>query len=153
MVSFYFFLNMQWFFNLFILVKILFPAADAGPGAGETPSIEGWYQVIETDQPAIWDKHNFQLSFTSASNKTALMLSGFTNQGAGILGVLAGRGIQFPKQTVKVIPKGGDGTIEWSISMEANGKLHGKLLEINYKISSPAAIAGSGKICAEKIHQ
>jgi len=134
-------------------MKTFFPDMDDRVAAGDAPSIAGWYQIIETDQPDMWGRQLFHLYHKTPANKKEFILSGFTNQGAGIHGVLSSKQLQFPRQSVKVIPKGGDGKLEWIIELEASGVIHGKILEINYQVFQPTSIAGSGTIRAEKTRQ
>jgi hypothetical protein len=142
---------MQWLLFLLLLMQSSMHEPD-DMATNETPAIAGWYEVIETDQPATWSKQQlFQLypSSPAAGNKT-FILGGFTNQGASVQASLTGQRLQFPRQSVKVIPKGGDGKQEWTIDMEAEGTFTGTTLELNYRIYRPDDGKETGKIKAIK---
>jgi hypothetical protein len=139
---------------IFMLIKTFIPDAGAAGGFSELPGIEGWYQVVETDQPQTWSRQLFHLyPASSKANEKKFVLAGFTDQGASVHGVCHGSQLNFSRQTVKVIPKGGDGKLEWNIDMQADGTLKGKMIELNYQIFQPNGETLKGKVVAEKTQQ
>ncbi|NII25630.1 hypothetical protein HB364_11085 [Pseudoflavitalea sp. X16] len=142
---------MQWLLFLLLLMQSSMQGPD-DMATNETPPIAGWYQVIETDQPATWSKQQlFQIYPQSpAAGNNMFILGGFTNQGASVQASFANQHLQFPRQSVKVIPKGGDGKQEWTIDMEADGTFSGVTLELNYRLYRSDAGIETGKIKATK---
>jgi hypothetical protein len=144
---------MKVFFILsFLMIKMYFSDSENSEAARETSRISGHYQIIETSLPEIWSKRLFQLSQdTTTADEKKYVLTGFTNHGVNVQGILCYPDIQFPRQSAKVIPEGGDGKAHWTIDMDANGIFHQHILELNYRIFQPDSTILSGKIRAEKI--
>ena len=144
---------MQWLlFFSFILMKTYFPDSNDIAATSEIPSIAGRYEVIETDQPGLWNKKAFLLTLISpGADQREFVLAGFTNQGATVKAILTGHRLKFPRQTAEVIPEGGFGKVQWTIDMEADGVFREKILELNYRVFEPDSTVHNGKIRAEKI--
>ena len=142
----------SFFIFLILMIKIYFPDNDKGAAAGDTTAVSGRYQIIETSLADLWSKRIFLVSRDSTSgNDTTYVLTGFTNHGVNIRGILSYPGIKFSRQSVTVIPEGGDGKEQWTIDMDADGTFNKNVLELVYRIFQKDSTTVNGRIKAEKI--
>ena len=140
----------SFFIILLLMTKIYFPDSDSGVTEHDT-YVSGRYQVTETSLPDTWSKRVFVLSKDSlAGNDKEYVLTGFTNHGVNVKGILSYPDIQFQRQSITVIPEGGYGKQQWTIDMDATGTFSKNVLELNYHIFQKDSII-SGSIKAERI--
>lgn len=89
-----------------------------------------WYKVTAGDND-IWDKES-NISITK-TNGDSVLISGFSDQGATLKGIIRDGRITIPRQTATIIPYGGDGKLQWDIVAEAEGTItNGSLIELQY---------------------
>lgn len=125
------------------------PGTDAGEGNEMIPGISGSYQITETDHPELWSKR--RLEIRAQDNKDTYILSGFTNQGVNISGVLRGHQLTFSRQQAEVHPEGGDGKQQWQLDMDGEARFRGTSMDFRYCIYESGEKTIRGLVKAERI--
>lgn len=134
-----------------MMVKIYFNDGES-TASGDAQAITGRYQVIETSNPDLWSKRTLLISLdTIASERNCYILTGFTNQGINVRGILSYPGITFQRQSVTVIPEGGGGKVQWNIDMDGKGDFSKNLFTLEYRVYQKDSTVISGTIIAEKM--
>ncbi|MEX6688088.1 hypothetical protein QTN47_11315 [Danxiaibacter flavus] len=141
----------SFFIILLMMIKIYFNDGE-NAASGEMQAITGKYEIIETSNPDLWSKRTFLISSDTVTNeKNTYILTGFTNQGVSVRGVLLYPEITFQRQSVSVIPEGGGGKVQWNIDMDGKGNFGKNSFTLEYKIYQKDSTVISGKISAEKM--
>lgn len=139
--------------NLFLLILIFVSCINFGHG--QNHSYLGWYKTTESSNNDIW---NIGLNFNITDSKTNdslknTLFTGFTNQGARVLASIENQKILIPKQTVSIIPYGGDGKQQWEVEISANGIIKSETIILNFSIKQENHPEYTGIIKAVKIHE
>jgi hypothetical protein len=141
----------SFFIILLMMIKIYFNDGENAV-SGETESIAGKYEIIETSNPDLWSKRTFSFSAdTVTGEKNSYILTGFTNSGVNVRGILSHQEITFQRQSVSVIPEGGDGKVQWNIDMDGKGTFKKDSLTLEYNIYQKDSTVINGSIKAVKI--
>ncbi len=141
----------SFFIILLMMIKIYF-SDDMNAVSGEQQSVIGRFQITETSNPDLWSKRTLLIFLDTTKGQTnSYTLTGFTNHGVNVRGILSYPEITFKRQSVTVIPEGGDGKVQWNIDMDAHGRFDKNTFTLEYMVYEKDSTVVSGKIKAEKI--
>jgi hypothetical protein len=115
--------------------------------ASINPALLGWYKVVESSNDKIWSNGG-NICISSTANAYEILFTGFSNNGAKVIGTVRENKINIPQQTASIIPFGGDGKAIWNIQTQAKGTLKSGTIKLFFELKRDTLPTFKGEIVA-----